>query len=106
IYNDSKIRDKNDTEQDPERPATRAILEIIAHEGTSAEHKEMRTIPMGDKPPAPVVVHLRGGRRKSVLPFLVQPNVVPPARAGNDARAGAPGSRTKPAEPQPAKPKP
>jgi hypothetical protein len=100
IYNDSKIRDTKDTEQDPERPATRASLEIITHEGTSDEHKEMRTIPMGDKPPAPVVVHLQGGRRKSVLPFLVQPNIVPPARAG------APGSRTKHAEPKPAKPKP
>jgi hypothetical protein len=106
IYNDSMIRDKKDTEKNPERPATQATLEIITHEGTLDEHKETRAIPLDDQPPAPVVVHLKGGRRKSVLPFLVQPNVAPPARAGNNARAGAPGNRTRPAEPKPAKPKP
>jgi hypothetical protein len=105
-YNDSKIRDKKDTEKNPERPATQATLEIITHEGTSDEHKETRTIPLGDHPPAPVVVLLKGGRRKSVLPFLVQPNVAPPTLAGNNARTGAPGTRTKPAELKPAKPKP
>ncbi|MBX6316113.1 MAG: hypothetical protein IRY99_24855 [Isosphaeraceae bacterium] len=61
IYNDEKD------------PATRATLEIVTHEGTPQEHKETRTIDLGKGRPAPIVVHLDGGRRTEVLPYKAPP---------------------------------
>jgi hypothetical protein len=105
IYNDTKIRPRKETEKAPERPATQATLEIITHEGTPNERKQTRTLPIGERPPAPIVVSLTGGRRRAVLPFLVQPAAAPPALAGNNPGA-TPEKHTKPAETKPAKPKP
>lgn len=68
---------------DPDRPVTAVLLEIITHEGTSAEQKLTRTIDPAR--PEPVVVHLQGGRRKTVLPYQGPPVAVlrsRPARAG------------------------
>ena len=55
---------------DEKLPVTQATLETIVHEGTPDEKKEVRTIKLGPATP-PVVVSLKGGRRKAALPFLV-----------------------------------
>jgi hypothetical protein len=55
IYNDAK------------KPVTTATLEIVTHEGTAKEKKEFKTISL--LKPEAVIVHLEGGRRKTVLPF-------------------------------------
>jgi hypothetical protein len=55
---------------DPAKPPTRLTLETIIHEGTAEEKKETHTLVPEDKGAKPVVVHLTGGRRKTVLPFL------------------------------------
>ncbi len=54
----------------PEKPPTRLTLEAITHEGTPQEHKQTFTLTPSDPKPKPVVIHLTGGRRKTVLPFL------------------------------------
>jgi hypothetical protein len=105
IYNDTKIRPRKETEKTPERPATQATLEIITHEGTPNEHKETRTLPIGEKTPAPIVVYLKGGRRQAVLPFLIQPAAPVPEIAGNPPRT-TPDTRSRPADTKPAKSKP
>src|SRR5262249_38336375 len=69
----------------PEKPALEATLEIITHEGTPQEHKETRTVRLG-KTPEPVVVHLKGGRRKTVMPFLSPQAAAAPAGAGPQAK--------------------
>ena len=55
---------------DPEKPVTQATLEVITHEGTADEQKQVRTIKLGPAP-IPVVVSLKGGRRKVTLPYIV-----------------------------------
>jgi hypothetical protein len=55
---------------DPKNPPTRLTVEAITHEGTAQELKETHTLKPEDPQAKPVVVHLRGGRRKTVLPFL------------------------------------
>ncbi len=64
IYNDEKT------------PVRQATLTILRHEGTDHEQKEVRTIALPK--PAPVVVHVEGGRRKQVLPFQAPPVVATP----------------------------
>jgi len=54
----------------PDKPPTRLTLETITHEGTGAEKKETHTLVPDDPRAKPAVVHLTGGRRKTVLPFL------------------------------------
>jgi hypothetical protein len=66
----------------PDKPALEATLEVITHEGTSRERKQTHTIALNAKAPTPVVVHLEGGRRKDVLPFVAPPQ---PAMATQDA---------------------
>jgi tetratricopeptide (TPR) repeat protein len=55
---------------DPEKPAATALLEVITHEGTPEEHKETHTIVLSSKGASPVVVKVKGGRRKVAMPFL------------------------------------
>jgi hypothetical protein len=55
---------------DAKKAPTRLTLETITHEGTAQEHKETHTLVPEDPQAKPVVVHLQGGRRKTVLPFL------------------------------------
>jgi hypothetical protein len=80
---------------DEKKPALKATLEIITHEGTPQEHKETKTIavPAGGKPSAPVKVTLTGGRRKRALPFVAPEVVAPPSLAG-PSRPGASGGAT------------
>jgi hypothetical protein len=54
---------------DPSKPVTGLKLESIAHEGTAKEQKsEYKLEP--DKLDKPFVLHLAGGRREKVLPFI------------------------------------
>jgi len=55
---------------DPKKPATRLSLETITHEGTPEEHREAVSLIPDDSQAKPVVVHLKGGRRTKVLPFV------------------------------------
>jgi tetratricopeptide (TPR) repeat protein len=55
----------------PAKPATQGKLEIITHEGTPQESKQVHTLSLGEKPPAPIVVALKGGRRKVVMPLVL-----------------------------------
>ncbi|MEJ7637194.1 MAG: hypothetical protein WKF75_04180, partial [Singulisphaera sp.] len=55
---------------DPKKPVTQATLEAILHEGAPDEQKQVRTIKLGPAT-TPVVVSLKGGRRKTTLPFAV-----------------------------------
>lgn len=64
----------------PDKPALEATLELITHEGTADEKKETKTIQVS-KTPEPVVVHLKGGHRKTVLPFLAPPTLPSPSPA-------------------------
>ena len=59
----------------PAKPAVVARLEIITHEGTSEEHKEVKTIKVGKTTAEPIKITLKRGRRKQVLPF-VDPNAL------------------------------
>lgn len=78
----------------PDRPPTRLLLETITHEGTAHEKKESHPLSPGDPAPRPVVVHLTGGRRKTVLPFLSPDAILDstfapaPAPKGKKANAG------------------
>ncbi|MDR3637413.1 MAG: hypothetical protein P4L84_26650 [Isosphaeraceae bacterium] len=90
-----------------EKPASNVKLEVITHEGTAQEHKETHMIKLGGgKLTDPVVVKLKGGRRKETLPFLAPrvdiPDSVtkpksasnkPPADTPNKPDAARPGSR-------------
>jgi hypothetical protein len=54
---------------DPTKPVTRLTLEVITHEGTAAEKKEIRSLkPGAENPPTPFT--LTNGRRKVLLPFV------------------------------------
>lgn len=84
----------------PEKPALKANLEIITHEGTPQEHRETRTVAIdpGGKPSEPVKVTLKGGRRTRALPFVAPSLSNPPSLAGpaNRSRRGAPATPTAP----------
>ncbi len=54
----------------PEKLPTRLTLETITHEGTSQEQKQSYVLSPANPQAKPVVVHLTGGRRKTVLPFV------------------------------------
>lgn len=78
---------------DPEKPALKARLELITHEGTPEEHKETHevAIPSGIKASVPVTVKLTGGRRKRALPFLAPAVLAAPATGpGDGSRAAKP----------------
>jgi hypothetical protein len=87
----------------PEKPATHATLEVIIHEGTPAESKQSHTISLGGKAPAPIVVTLKGGRRKVVLPLVLPPGTDPATMAAGKSRV--PATRPAPA-PRDTSPKP
>lgn len=69
----------------PEKPALEATLEIITHEGTPAEKSETKTIRL-TKSPEPVVVSLKGGHRKTAMPFLAPPRMPEAGRAKEAAQ--------------------
>jgi hypothetical protein len=53
----------------PSKPVTRLTLETITHEGTDHEQKQVTNL-APDRLYKPGVVHLSGGRRKTVLPYI------------------------------------
>ena len=53
----------------PSKPVTRLTLETITHEGTGHEQKQVSHL-APDRLYKPTVVHLSGGRRKAVLPYI------------------------------------
>lgn len=77
---------------DPDRPITRATLEIITHEGLKNERRNVYPIRL-DKPIQPIVFPLQGGRRTQALPYLVPKGLSladlnkrkPQAKAGSPA---------------------
>lgn len=84
IYNDEK------------QPVTEAKLEVITREGLSGEQKETHTVLLPSA--KPVVVHVTGGRRKVVLPFVAaaaqpiqatQPSAAPAAKPAAPAQPSA-----------------
>lgn len=82
---------------DPKVPARTASLVIITHEGTPEEQRTSRTIDL--TAPKAVVVALKGGRRKSVLPYTAPPMVthpqspIAPAESPSTTTAPKPGIR-------------
>jgi hypothetical protein len=54
---------------DPSKPVTRLTLETVAHEGSPEEKKQVYQI-SPDDPGKPIVMTLKGGRRKVVLPYF------------------------------------
>jgi hypothetical protein len=73
----------------PAKLATQGTLEIITHEGTPQESKQVHTLALGGKSPSPIVVTLKGGRRKVVMPLVPPPSEPPPARSPAPPAAGA-----------------
>ena len=85
---------------DKEKPVNEATLEVILHEGTAEEKRETHKIDLTK--PQPVVVRLAKGRRKDVLPMLIQPD----RRAVAERPRDKPKDVAKPAVPPDQKPTP
>ncbi|HKM53954.1 MAG TPA: hypothetical protein VJY33_11130 [Isosphaeraceae bacterium] len=79
---------------DPENAPTRLTLESITHEGTINEAKDTRALVPEDPQAKPLVVSLKGGRRKTVLPFL-SPGTILESVFGSADPAAGPGARAK-----------
>jgi hypothetical protein len=79
---------------DPENPPTRLTLESITHEGTTNETKHTQTLVPQDSQAKSVVISLKGGRRKTVLPFL-SPGAILESVFGPADRAERADARTK-----------
>jgi hypothetical protein len=80
-------------------PVAEATVDVITREGLRDERKETHSVSLAN--PTPIVVHVTGGRRKTVLPFVAPP--IPPAQV--PAPAAQPAAkqskqRTTPATPQ------
>ena len=81
---------------DEAKPVTEAKLVVITHEGAEVgEKRQEYTINLAK--PSPVVVHLTGGRRKEVLPFIARPS--PPPRSRSPRRRRRPRKRRGPPGP-------
>jgi hypothetical protein len=78
---------------DPKKAPTRLTLETITHEGTPEEHKEVHTLVPDDPQAKPVVVHLKGGRRKTVLPFLSPAALMESITASSSSSRSRPGGQ-------------
>ena len=60
---------------DETKPVKEATLTVITHEGGADEKRQETKVDLNK--PLPVVVHLTGGRRKEVLPFIALPEAPP-----------------------------
>ena len=86
----------------PQNPPTRLTLETITHEGTPQEQKQTHTLIPDDPKAKPVVVSLKQGRRKTVLPFLSPMAIIesmtvsPPAKAKSPRPGKQPAGATEP----------
>ncbi len=79
---------------DEAKPVKEATLTVITHEGGADEKRRETKVNL--EKPTPVVVHLSGGRRKEVLPFIAPPE--PPSLVVKDPNASKP-KPTAPAQP-------
>lgn len=86
----------------PSKPPTRLTLETITHEGSPQEKKQTLTLVPDDPQAKPAVVTLKGGRRKTVLPFISPVAALVPAAGGAAPKAEAPGRERRPALTKPA----
>ncbi|MFI5455584.1 MAG: hypothetical protein ACHRXM_09045 [Isosphaerales bacterium] len=85
----------------PAKPVTRLTLESITHEGTANQKKQSQDL-SPDQPNKPIVVHVSGGRRKTVLPYIDPvAAILSSPLAGSSKHARAPG-KTKSGAPKPA----
>lgn len=84
--------------QAPDNAAKVARLEIVTHEGTPQEKREVRMIDLAR--PAPVTFKLEGGRRKDVLPLMAPPPR-PPVLVPDDPSKPAPKVVPRPGAPAP-----
>ncbi len=93
---------------DPSKPVTGLTLETIAHEGTAKEQKTVHKL-APDQLNKPFVLHLSGGRRKKVLPFInpmaalveaVQEQAKKSPRTDKGARGTSRGPASNKAKPQ------
>ncbi len=94
---------------DPSKPVTGLTLVTIAHEGTAKEQKAVYKI-APNKLDKPFVLHLSGGRREKVLPFINPVAILEEAfqleakkhpKAKKNARTAAAGPSTGDAKAQP-----
>jgi hypothetical protein len=91
---------------DPSKPVTGLTLEMIVHEGTSQERKQTVQL-LPDKLDQPVTVHLSGGRRKQLLPYVDPATVIAEAQAQLRKNLKTrPGLRNRPDRRPPAAPPP
>ena len=91
---------------DPAKPVAEATLEVITHEGTSEERRQTSKVDLSR--PAPVVIHLTGGRRKEVLPFIAPAEPRPVAEKPKDKEKDKPkdSAKAKAAQPPAVRPAP
>jgi hypothetical protein len=94
---------------DASKPVTGLTLETIAHEGTAQEQKTVYKLPP-QKFNRPFVLHLSGGRRKKVLPFIdpvaalaeaVQEQAKKAPKTGKSARGASKNPSSRNAKPMP-----
>jgi hypothetical protein len=72
---DGKYTIRVDPVFQPAVPAKEATLEVITHEGTPEE--KIQTFKIDLLKPQPVVIELKGGRRKEAMPFVAPPRREP-----------------------------
>jgi len=85
----------------PAKPVTRLTLECITQEGTAHQKKQSHDL-SPDKPNKPVVVHLSGGRRKTVLPYVDPIAELLRTPAAGGGKTSRPAGKTKGAAHKPA----
>jgi hypothetical protein len=86
---------------DPSKPFTQLTLETIVHEGTPEEKKQAYQVSLNDSGTSkPIVLTLKGGRRKLVLPYFdpVSNFLEEAERARKRDLAAHPRKPTKPAD--------
>jgi hypothetical protein len=72
---DGKYTIRVDPVFQPAVPAKEATLEVITHEGTPEQ--KIQTFKIDLTKPQPVVIELKGGRRKEAMPFVAPPRNEP-----------------------------
>jgi len=85
----------------PAKPVTRLTLESITHEGTANQKKQSHDL-SPDQPNKPIVVHVSGGRRKTVLPYIDPIAALLSSPAAGGRKHAKPAEKTKSARAKPA----
>ena len=84
---------------DESNPAKDIVMTVITHEGGADEQRQETKVNLDQQ--KPIVVQLRGGRRKDVLPFIAPPE--PPPLAAKELKppgAEKPAATSPPASPR------